>query len=73
MDKKAIEKEAIIADYLTGNCSYRKLGTKYGIDFRLIHSWVMKYQGTKRTYNPRVTEGKVEEAPVSNEVKQLQQ
>jgi len=47
MDKKAIEKEAIIADYLTGNSSYRKLGTKYGIDFGLIHSWVMKYQGTK--------------------------
>jgi len=73
MDKKAIEKEAIIADYLTGNSSYRKLGMKYGIDFRLIHSWVMKYQGKKRTYNPKVKDGKEEEAPLSNEVKQLQQ
>ena len=45
MDKKVVEKEAIIAEYLTGNSSYRKIGIKHGIDFRLIHSWVMKYQG----------------------------
>lgn len=38
MDKKAIDKEAIIADYLMGNLSYRKIGLKYGVDFRLIHS-----------------------------------
>jgi len=73
MDKKAIEKEAIIADYLTGNSSYRKIGIKYGIDFRLVHSWVMKYQGKKRTYIPKVKERKEEAAPLSNEVKQLQQ
>ena len=42
MDKKTIEKEAIIAEYLTGAISYRKLGDKYGIDFRLIHSWLIK-------------------------------
>ena len=73
MDKKAIEKEAIIADYLTGNSSYRKMGIKYGIDFRLIHSWVMKYQGKKRKYVPKPKEQQVEEAPLSNDVKQLQQ
>lgn len=73
MDKKAIEKEAVIADYMTGNLSYRKLGIKYGIDFRLIHSWVMKYQGKKRKSSPKPKEAKVAEAPLSNEVKQLQQ
>ena len=73
MDKKAIEKEAIIAEYLTGNLSYRKIGIKYGIDFRLIHSWVMSYQGKKRKHTPKPKEQKVEEAPLSNEVKQLQQ
>ena len=52
MDKKAIDKEAIIADYLMGNLSYRKIGLKYGIDFRLIHSWVMNYQGKKRNQPP---------------------
>jgi transposase-like protein len=73
MDKKAIEKEAIIAEYLTGNLSYRKIGIKYGIDFRLIHSWVMSYQGKKRKYIPKPEAQKLEETPLSNEVKQLQQ
>lgn len=71
MDKKIIEKEAIIAEYLTGDFSYRKLGIKYGIDYRLIHSWVMKYQGKKRIGTPMPKEKK-EEVPLSNEVKQLQ-
>ncbi len=48
MDKKIVlleQKEAIVAEYLLGRISYRNLGKKYGIDFRLIHSWVMKFQG----------------------------
>lgn len=48
MDKKIVlfeQKEAIVAEYLLGETSYRHLGKKYGIDFRLIHSWVMKFQG----------------------------
>jgi len=44
MGKKEIEKEAIIAEYLVGESSYRKLGMKYGVDFRNVHSWVIKYQ-----------------------------
>lgn len=75
MDKKTIEKEAIIAEYLTGNSSYRKIGIKYGIDFRLVHSWVMKYQGKQRKDNPKAKakDQKAEDIPLSNEVKQLQQ
>ena len=72
MYKKIIDKEAIIAEYLTGNSSYRKMGIKYGVDFRLIHSWVMKYQGKKRKINPKLNDKK-EEVPLSKEVKQLQQ
>ena len=45
MDKKGIEKEAIIAEYLMGETTYRKLEKKYEVDYRIIHSWVMKYQG----------------------------
>jgi transposase-like protein len=73
MDKKVIDKEAIIAEYLTGNSSYRKLGMKYGIDFRLVHSWVMKYQGKSTKHTPKLKEQKLEEPALSNEVKQLQQ
>lgn len=72
MDKKTVEKEAIIAEYLTGASSYRKLGIKYGIDFRIVHSWVMKYQGKNKKYTPKPKQQKVEETPLSNEVKQLQ-
>lgn len=76
MDKTEISKglkEAIIAEYLLEKCSYRSLGEKHGIDFRLIHSWVMSYQGKKRKHSPKPKERKVEEVPLSNEVKQLQQ
>ena len=73
MDKKILDKEAIIAEYLTGNSSYRKMGIKYGIDFRLIHSWVMKYQGKKQKINRKPNDKKEEEVPLSKEIKQLQQ
>ncbi len=45
MDKKKISKEEIVAEYLTGNISYRALGEKYSIPSRSICDWVMKYQG----------------------------
>jgi transposase-like protein len=42
MGKKEIEKEAIIAEYLVGESSYKKLRIKYGVDSRNVHLWVMK-------------------------------
>jgi transposase-like protein len=39
------KREQIIAEYLSGNTTYRKLEKKHGIDFRTIHSWVMKNKG----------------------------
>lgn len=73
MDKKTIDKEAIIAEYLTGTSTYRKIGSKYGVDFRIVHSWVMKYQGKRRDKIIKRKESQVDEFPLSNEVKQLQQ
>lgn len=70
------EKEAIIAEYLTGNLSFRKLGERYGIDFRTLHSWVSKFKGkpvrkikpkTKKELDP------IELPPLPTDVKQLQQ
>ena len=46
--QKRVNKEAIIAEYLAGGISYRSLGEKYGIDFRIINYWVLKYQGKGR-------------------------
>jgi transposase-like protein len=73
MDKKVIDKEAIIAEYLTGNSTYRKLAIKYGVDFRIIHSWVMKYQGKSQKLITKPKDLKAAETPLSNEIKQLQQ
>ncbi len=53
----------IIAEYLTGEISYRKLGEKYGIDYRLIHSWVTQYQGKPMRRKP-----KKEKTPQAQEV-----
>ena len=72
MGKKVIEKEAIIAEYLTGENSYRKLGNKYGIDFRLIHSWVMKYEGKKRKPSPKQKAEDADEMALPTDVKKLQ-
>ncbi len=43
--KKEINREEIIAEYVTGNMSYRALGTKHGVPSRSMCYWVMKYQG----------------------------
>lgn len=44
-DKTIPEQEAIIAEYLLGDTTYRKLGAKHGVDFRAIHHWVTRFQG----------------------------
>ena len=45
LEKTIREQEAIIAEYLIGDLTYRELGIKYGVDFRRIHSWVSRFQG----------------------------
>jgi transposase-like protein len=44
-DKTIQEQEAIIAEYLLGDTTYRKLGANHGVDFRAIHHWVTRFQG----------------------------
>jgi len=44
-DKTIQEQEAIIAEYLLGDTTYRKLGAKHGVDFRAIHHCVSRFQG----------------------------
>lgn len=76
MNGQKITKEAIIAEYLAGGISYRKLTAKYGISFQAIHQWVQLFQGKKRLkkvvvkITPPVFSNEQEPLPV--EVKQLQ-
>lgn len=44
MQQTTINRETIIAEYLTGYHSYPQLEAKYGIDVRKIHYWVSGYK-----------------------------
>jgi transposase-like protein len=74
MENPTFNRDAIIAEYLTGEQSFRQLGAKYGIDFRKIHYWVSSYKGKIK---PKVKEPKSTLAPKSelalpSDVKKLQ-
>ena len=74
-EKTVQEQEAIIAEYLLGDTTYRKLGTKHGVDFRAIHHWVSRFQGKPvKKVNPKM---KLNESLLKEElptdVKQLQE
>ncbi len=49
-------REAIIAEYLTGDYSYRQLGARHGIDFRKIHYWVSNYKGKIKPKKKAITQ-----------------
>lgn len=76
MDRQTITKEAIIAEYLAGETTYRALSVKYGYDFRTIYQWVMAFQGKKRVRKVVVKVPSTlllpEQKPLPVEVKQLQ-
>lgn len=69
------EKEAIVAEYLLGRTSYRKLADKHDVDFRAVHRWVINFQNkaVKKQKNTR-TQQRIEQAEqLPTEVKQLQE
>jgi transposase-like protein len=68
------KKESIIAEYLLGEISYRQLGFTHNIDFRLIHSWVKKFQGRQVQKSKQklvVKHAPIEQLPT--DVKELQE
>ena len=68
------EREAIIAEYLTGETTYRELGKKHGVDFRILHSWVTKFQGKPlRKSKPKQTIELSKSSNLPTDVKQLQE
>jgi len=68
------EKEAIVAKYLLGIHTLRQLGKKYHIDFRIIHSWLMKFKGKVETSSPKENLAMAEIGiKKSNEVLQLEE
>lgn len=75
--KCLLDKEAIIAEYLLGDTTYRKLSGKYGVDFRIIHSWVTKYRGNplvvKKIKKVHPANQPEEKEQLPTDVKQLQE
>ena len=71
MREKNIKWEAIIAEYLTGDYTFRQLGVKYGLDFRKIHYWVSKYKGKTKAKQSSSKE-QAGHQPLPTEIKQLQ-
>lgn len=54
MKKHTITQEEIIAEYLAGSTSYRKLKMKYNIPGSTISGWIHKYEGRKISWQERM-------------------
>jgi transposase-like protein len=77
MTKFNVTKEEIIAEYLAGGISFRKLGEKYNLPVSTISGWVQTYQGRKVNWRERMRRKKVKEQQLElpqlpEDVKQLQ-
>jgi transposase-like protein len=74
-DKTIQEQEAIIAEYLLGETTYRKLGAKHGVDFRAIHHWVTRFQGKPvKKVKPKIkSTGDLPQEELPTDVKQLRE
>jgi transposase-like protein len=77
MKKNQPTRELIVAEYLTGNISYRALGLKHNVPSRSICDWVRDHQGIKHTCRnnmkkKRVIKPEQVDDGLSTEVKILQ-
>lgn len=73
-EKTIQEKEAIIAEYLLEETTYRKLEEKHKVDYRIIHSWVTKFQGKPlRKIKLKSASVKETETTLPTDIKQLQE
>lgn len=54
MSQKRKSKEEIIAEYLSGDYTFRELGTKYDIPYRTIAGWVWAYQGRSISWREKM-------------------
>jgi transposase-like protein len=81
MDKIKVTKEELIAEYLAGGTSYRKLETKYGITSSTIADWVHRFEGRHKTWRDRMKrkqeimlqkQRQAQIPPLPENVKQLQ-
>lgn len=53
-----ISREEIIAEYLSGDYTFRELGIKYNIPYRTIAGWVWAYQGRSISWREKMKRSK---------------
>ena len=68
------KKESIITEYLTSEISFRELGKKHAIDFRMIHKWVQRYKGKMKSKpdKPKKIKLPLDTSELPTDVKTLQ-
>lgn len=68
------KKESIIIEYLTSEISFRALGQKHEIDYRMIHQWVQRYKGKMKIKTNKPAKAKLVNTPddLPTDVKLLQ-
>lgn len=68
------EKEAIVAEYLSGDISYRGIKAKYGVSPSTVYLWVSKFQGKLLRKPKPKPEAKTNTAePLPTDIKVLQE
>ena len=69
------EREAIVAEYLLGRTSYRKLADKHDVDFRVIHRWVINFQSksVKKQKSIKAQQPTNQPEQLPTDIKQLQE
>jgi len=73
MGKTTLNREAIIAEYLTGEKTFRQLEARHGVDYRTIHYWVSSYKGKIKPKLPKCSvQTEVDSALLPADVKKLQ-
>ena len=74
-EKTVQEQESIISEYLLGDTTFRKLGIQHGVDFRIIHYWVKRFQGklVKQTKPKIKSKTTLPQEGLPVDVKQLQE
>ncbi len=63
-----------LAEYLLGDTTYRKLGSKYGVGFRVIHYRVTRFQGKPvKKVKSKIKLNDLPKEGLPTDVKQLQE
>ncbi len=70
---KQRKKEAIIAEYLLGDTSTRKLGRKYGYGHGTISRWVMAHQRQTKKHPLKYSKTILESKDMPGTVEELQE